>query len=61
MVSPASLRVSQVDWAQPAEAIHNWIRGHDKVPGAWTVIDGQVSLPELMCNEKQQKKDQSRR
>uniref|UniRef100_A0A4W6ENZ1 10-formyltetrahydrofolate dehydrogenase n=1 Tax=Lates calcarifer TaxID=8187 RepID=A0A4W6ENZ1_LATCA len=22
-------------------AIHNWIRGHDKVPGAWTVIDGQ--------------------
>uniref|UniRef100_A0A3B3YX64 10-formyltetrahydrofolate dehydrogenase n=1 Tax=Poecilia mexicana TaxID=48701 RepID=A0A3B3YX64_9TELE len=32
---------SRVDWAQPAEAIHNWIRGHDKVPGAWTVIDGQ--------------------
>uniref|UniRef100_A0AAQ4RFU9 10-formyltetrahydrofolate dehydrogenase n=1 Tax=Gasterosteus aculeatus aculeatus TaxID=481459 RepID=A0AAQ4RFU9_GASAC len=23
------------------EAIHNWIRGHDKVPGAWTLIDGQ--------------------
>ncbi|KAM4712012.1 mitochondrial 10-formyltetrahydrofolate dehydrogenase [Anableps anableps] len=32
---------SRVNWAQPAEAIHNWIRGHDKVPGAWTVIDGQ--------------------
>uniref|UniRef100_A0A3Q2TDV3 10-formyltetrahydrofolate dehydrogenase n=1 Tax=Fundulus heteroclitus TaxID=8078 RepID=A0A3Q2TDV3_FUNHE len=32
---------SKVNWAQPAEAIHNWIRGHDKVPGAWTVIDGQ--------------------
>uniref|UniRef100_A0A3Q0RRM3 10-formyltetrahydrofolate dehydrogenase n=1 Tax=Amphilophus citrinellus TaxID=61819 RepID=A0A3Q0RRM3_AMPCI len=32
---------SKVDLAQPAEAIHNWIRGHDKVPGAWTVIDGQ--------------------
>uniref|UniRef100_A0A3P9PT54 10-formyltetrahydrofolate dehydrogenase n=1 Tax=Poecilia reticulata TaxID=8081 RepID=A0A3P9PT54_POERE len=32
---------AMVDWAQPAEAIHNWIRGHDKVPGAWTVIDGQ--------------------
>uniref|UniRef100_A0A671WHZ2 10-formyltetrahydrofolate dehydrogenase n=1 Tax=Sparus aurata TaxID=8175 RepID=A0A671WHZ2_SPAAU len=31
----------RVDLAQPAEAIHNWIRGHDKVPGAWTVIDGQ--------------------
>uniref|UniRef100_A0A8C7T0S8 formyltetrahydrofolate dehydrogenase n=1 Tax=Oncorhynchus mykiss TaxID=8022 RepID=A0A8C7T0S8_ONCMY len=28
--------------SKPAEAIHNWIRGHDKVPGAWTVIDGQV-------------------
>uniref|UniRef100_A0A671WHG7 10-formyltetrahydrofolate dehydrogenase n=1 Tax=Sparus aurata TaxID=8175 RepID=A0A671WHG7_SPAAU len=32
---------AMVDLAQPAEAIHNWIRGHDKVPGAWTVIDGQ--------------------
>ncbi|XP_047246351.1 mitochondrial 10-formyltetrahydrofolate dehydrogenase [Girardinichthys multiradiatus] len=32
---------SRVNWGQPAEAIHNWIRGHDKVPGAWTVIDGQ--------------------
>ncbi|XP_042566059.1 mitochondrial 10-formyltetrahydrofolate dehydrogenase isoform X2 [Clupea harengus] len=33
---------SKVNLAQPAEAIHNWIRGHDKVPGAWTVIDGQT-------------------
>ncbi|XP_033881815.2 mitochondrial 10-formyltetrahydrofolate dehydrogenase [Acipenser ruthenus] len=32
----------KVSFNQPAEAIHNWIRGHDKVPGAWTVIDGQV-------------------
>lgn len=32
---------SKVNMAQPAEAIHNWIRGHDKVPGAWTVIDRQ--------------------
>lgn len=32
----------QVNMAQPAEAIHNWIRGHDKVPGAWVVIDGKV-------------------
>ncbi|TNN40465.1 Mitochondrial 10-formyltetrahydrofolate dehydrogenase [Liparis tanakae] len=30
-----------VDLAQPAKAIHDWIRGHDKVPGAWTVVDGQ--------------------
>uniref|UniRef100_A0A8C9VT37 10-formyltetrahydrofolate dehydrogenase n=1 Tax=Scleropages formosus TaxID=113540 RepID=A0A8C9VT37_SCLFO len=28
--------------SQPAEAIHNWIRGHDKVPGAWITINGQV-------------------
>ncbi|XP_075907562.1 mitochondrial 10-formyltetrahydrofolate dehydrogenase [Nelusetta ayraudi] len=32
---------AKVNLAQPAEAIHNWIRGHDKVPGAWTVIGGQ--------------------
>ncbi|XP_063316678.1 mitochondrial 10-formyltetrahydrofolate dehydrogenase isoform X1 [Pelmatolapia mariae] len=32
---------AKLNLAQPAEAIHNWIRGHDKVPGAWTVIDGQ--------------------
>ncbi|XP_036375979.1 mitochondrial 10-formyltetrahydrofolate dehydrogenase [Megalops cyprinoides] len=32
---------SKLNLAQPAEAIHNWIRGHDKVPGAWVVIDGQ--------------------
>uniref|UniRef100_A0A8D3BV98 10-formyltetrahydrofolate dehydrogenase n=1 Tax=Scophthalmus maximus TaxID=52904 RepID=A0A8D3BV98_SCOMX len=30
-----------LDCINPAEAIHNWIRGHDKVPGAWTVIGGQ--------------------
>uniref|UniRef100_A0A8P4KTS3 10-formyltetrahydrofolate dehydrogenase n=1 Tax=Dicentrarchus labrax TaxID=13489 RepID=A0A8P4KTS3_DICLA len=33
---------AMINLAQPAEAIHNWIRGHDKVPGAWTVIDGQT-------------------
>jgi len=35
----------QVNLAQPAKAIHDWIRGHDKVPGAWTVVDGQVRFP----------------
>lgn len=34
--------MSQVNLAQSAEAIHDWIRGHDKVPGAWTAINGQV-------------------
>ncbi|XP_067834167.1 mitochondrial 10-formyltetrahydrofolate dehydrogenase-like [Heptranchias perlo] len=33
---------SKISWDQSAEAIHNWIRGHDKVPGAWTIIDGQA-------------------
>uniref|UniRef100_A0A4W4ECV7 10-formyltetrahydrofolate dehydrogenase n=2 Tax=Electrophorus electricus TaxID=8005 RepID=A0A4W4ECV7_ELEEL len=32
---------AKVNLDQPAEAIHNWIRGHDKVPGAWAVIQGQ--------------------
>ncbi|CAJ1055668.1 mitochondrial 10-formyltetrahydrofolate dehydrogenase [Xyrichtys novacula] len=32
---------AKVNLAQPAKAIHNWIRGHDKVPGAWTLINGQ--------------------
>uniref|UniRef100_A0A8C7Y5T2 10-formyltetrahydrofolate dehydrogenase n=1 Tax=Oryzias sinensis TaxID=183150 RepID=A0A8C7Y5T2_9TELE len=30
-----------IDWNQSAEAIHNWIRGNDKVPGAWAEVDGQ--------------------
>ena len=34
----------QINWEQSAEAIHNWIRGNDKVPGAWTEACGQVCL-----------------
>ncbi|XP_061062519.1 mitochondrial 10-formyltetrahydrofolate dehydrogenase [Eubalaena glacialis] len=33
---------AEISWDQSAEALHNWIRGHDKVPGAWTEINGQV-------------------
>ncbi|XP_066554472.1 cytosolic 10-formyltetrahydrofolate dehydrogenase [Amia ocellicauda] len=32
---------AKISWDQPAEAIHNWIRGNDKVPGAWAEVDGQ--------------------
>uniref|UniRef100_A0A8C4HE53 10-formyltetrahydrofolate dehydrogenase n=1 Tax=Dicentrarchus labrax TaxID=13489 RepID=A0A8C4HE53_DICLA len=32
---------SKIDWNQSAEALHNWIRGNDKVPGAWAEVDGQ--------------------
>ncbi|XP_006895226.1 PREDICTED: cytosolic 10-formyltetrahydrofolate dehydrogenase [Elephantulus edwardii] len=33
--------VAKINWDQPAAAIHNWIRGNDKVPGAWTEACGQ--------------------
>ncbi|XP_048642931.1 cytosolic 10-formyltetrahydrofolate dehydrogenase [Marmota marmota marmota] len=33
---------ARINWDQPAEAIHNWIRGNDKVPGAWTEARGQT-------------------
>ena len=34
----------KVDMAQPAKRIHNFVRGLDSSPGAWTVLDGkQVS------------------
>ncbi|XP_063608578.1 cytosolic 10-formyltetrahydrofolate dehydrogenase-like [Penaeus indicus] len=31
----------KVNWDQPAEGIHNFIRGLDSSPGAWTIMDGQ--------------------
>lgn len=31
----------QIYLNMPAKDIHNFIRGNDKVPGAWTMIDGQ--------------------
>ncbi|XP_027729978.1 mitochondrial 10-formyltetrahydrofolate dehydrogenase [Vombatus ursinus] len=33
---------AKISWDQPAKALHNWIRGHDKVPGAWAEVDNQV-------------------
>ena len=27
-----------------AETLHNFIRGNDKIPGAWTTIEGEVSI-----------------
>uniref|UniRef100_A0A8C9ZAE3 10-formyltetrahydrofolate dehydrogenase n=1 Tax=Sander lucioperca TaxID=283035 RepID=A0A8C9ZAE3_SANLU len=32
---------AKIDWNQSAEALHNWIRGNDKVPGAWAEVEGQ--------------------
>ena len=34
----------QVDLNQSAESIHNFIRGCDKVPGAWIEINGEVHV-----------------
>uniref|UniRef100_A0A0B6ZYE6 10-formyltetrahydrofolate dehydrogenase n=1 Tax=Arion vulgaris TaxID=1028688 RepID=A0A0B6ZYE6_9EUPU len=31
----------KINWDQTAQAIHNFIRGNDKVPGAWTKINGE--------------------
>ena len=46
--------VWQIKWNQSAEDIHNFIRGNDKVPGAWTTINGEVSdtsLHTLCCTD----------
>jgi len=32
---------AKINWNQPGENIHNFIRGSDRVPGAWTVINGE--------------------
>jgi formyltetrahydrofolate dehydrogenase len=34
-------KLAEIDWNQPALNIHNFIRGNDKLPGAWTLIEGQ--------------------
>uniref|UniRef100_A0A8C6S979 10-formyltetrahydrofolate dehydrogenase n=1 Tax=Neogobius melanostomus TaxID=47308 RepID=A0A8C6S979_9GOBI len=39
---------AKVDMSLSAESIHNWIRGHDKVPGAWALLDGQVTERERL-------------
>jgi len=33
--------VVQINWDQPAEKLHNFIRGNDKVPGAWADVGGE--------------------
>lgn len=31
----------KINWDQPAENLHNFIRGLDSSPGAWMMMDGQ--------------------
>ncbi|XP_047122549.1 cytosolic 10-formyltetrahydrofolate dehydrogenase isoform X1 [Hydra vulgaris] len=33
--------LAQINWNQPANVLHNFIRGNDKLPGAWSTIDGK--------------------
>ncbi|TKC52361.1 hypothetical protein EI555_017442, partial [Monodon monoceros] len=42
---------AEISWDQSAEALHNWIRGHDKVPGAWTEINGQLMVRNLQFED----------
>ncbi|KAM9228963.1 mitochondrial 10-formyltetrahydrofolate dehydrogenase isoform 2-T2 [Dugong dugon] len=42
---------AEISWDQSAEVLHNWIRGHDKVPGAWTEINGQLIVRNLQFED----------
>ncbi|XP_036156147.1 mitochondrial 10-formyltetrahydrofolate dehydrogenase isoform X3 [Myotis myotis] len=42
---------AEISWDQSAEVLHNWIRGHDKVPGAWTEINGQLMVRNLQFED----------
>ncbi|XP_065175810.1 cytosolic 10-formyltetrahydrofolate dehydrogenase-like [Sycon ciliatum] len=33
--------LAQINWQQTAWELHNFIRGNDKLPGAWTTINGE--------------------
>jgi hypothetical protein len=32
----------QINWSLSAQELHNFIRGNEKVPGAWALINGEV-------------------
>lgn len=33
--------MAKIDWSKSQREVHNFIRGNDRVPGAWTIINGQ--------------------
>lgn len=33
--------VAKIDWSLPGKKLHDFIRGNDKLPGAWSTIDGK--------------------
>lgn len=36
--------LQKIDWTKPAKKIHNFIRGLDSTPGAWTPLDGEEEV-----------------
>ncbi|CAL2040382.1 unnamed protein product [Caenorhabditis brenneri] len=33
--------LAQIDWSKTQRQLHNFIRGNDKVPGAWAILNGE--------------------
>ena len=33
--------IARIDWSQDAQTVHNFIRGSDRAPGAWSEVGGQ--------------------
>ncbi|CAI5449382.1 unnamed protein product [Caenorhabditis angaria] len=33
--------LAQIDWSKNQRELHNFIRGNDKVPGAWAILNGE--------------------
>lgn len=33
--------LAQIDWSKTQRELHNFIRGNDKVPGAWAILNGE--------------------
>ena len=41
----------QINWDKTGEELHNFIRGNDKVPGAWATINGEVGPLSLVGDD----------
>ncbi|VDM62878.1 unnamed protein product [Angiostrongylus costaricensis] len=37
----AKPELAEIDWKKTQHQLHNFIRGNDKVPGAWAILNGQ--------------------
>ena len=44
--------IARIDWSQDAQTVHNFIRGSDRAPGAWSEVGGQrVTLLGSTCSD----------